>query len=161
MTRDEFQAAAIAILGSTIGWQSRIGRALGVSARQVRRWVEADATPAWADEKLVALMGGIGKSPFPRDEWVIGDAVTKDGRRREYIVHLVHPRFSARIVETDDDGDLLPEHEPADILSGIVYSADPNTLICEVDWIDEPKAGEVPALMEAAATALDWVSDNL
>ena len=37
-----------------------------------------------------------------RDEWLIGDALGLDGKRREYVVHLQPPRFVARVVACDD-----------------------------------------------------------
>lgn len=159
MSPDEFQTAAIAVLRSAVGWQSAIARRLGVDSRQVRRWVKS-GPPPWVAERLADMMGGLGASPWPRDEWVIGDAVTADGRRREYIVHLAPPRFVARIVACDDDGAPEPSEQPADILSGVVYAADAWTLLCEIDWIDEPDPGQVVQLLEAAADAIDLQAER-
>lgn len=160
MNAAEFQTASCAVLGTTIGWQTKIAHQLGVTSRQVRRWIAADAVPAWAEAKLLELMGGTDHSPFPRDEWVVGQAVTADGRPRDYVVHLVHPRFSARIVMVDDDGAPDPDDEPADVATGIVYQADPESVLCEIDWVDEPKAGEITALMEAAAEAIEVLNER-
>lgn len=166
MNASEFETAAIAIVGTALGWQSKIARRIPsrngehVSIRQVQRWIAADYVPDWAERELVRLMGGTERSPFPRDEWVIGDAVTGDGRRREYIVHLQEPRFVARVVEVDEDGEPLPEHRPADATTGITYQADAATLLCEIEWWDEPKAGQITMLMEAAADALDMLADQ-
>jgi hypothetical protein len=123
MTADKFAAAAIALLRSAVGWQSAIARHLDVDSRTVRRWLTDGQTPSWVEGKLAELIGARDISPWPRDEWLIGDAVTADGRRREYIAHLVPPRFVARIVECDDSGP-CPREEPADILSGVVYVID-------------------------------------
>lgn len=158
MTREEFQAAAIAILRSAVGWQSAIARRLGVDSRQVRRWLAAGETPSRVDEKLAEMMGGLAAGPWPRDEWMIGDGVTADGRAREYVVHLAPPRFVARIVATDHDGAPLPQEEPADVLSGVVYAADDETLLCEVEWIDVPDPGQVVQLLEAAADAIERIN---
>lgn len=166
MNAAEFQIAACAILGTVVGWQSKIARRLPsrdgnhVSIRQVQRWIEADRVPDWAEAELLRLMGGTERSPFPRDEWMIGDGVTRDGRRREYIVHLREPRFVARVVTVDDDGDPAPEEEPADILTGITYQANEETILCEIEWFDQPKPGHVTLLMEAAADALDALAEQ-
>lgn len=160
MTAGEFTAASIALLRSSVGWQTAIARRLGIESRTVRRWLAAGEAPEWVGEKLRALMGGSGRGPFPRDEWMAGDGVTADGRAREYIVHLAPPRFVARVVAIDDSG--LPEaaEEPADVLTGIVYSAAEGTLLCEIDWIDQPRPGEITQLMEAAADALDLLAER-
>lgn len=155
MTADELQTASIALLRSAVGWQTAIANRLGIEARTVRRWLQAGATPDWVNGRMAELMGGIGASPWPRDEWMIGDGVTEDGRRREYIVHLVAPRFVGRIVAVDDDGLPEPGEEPADILSGVVYVADQETLLCEIEWIDEVDPGHVTHLLEAAAGAIE------
>lgn len=47
-----------------------------------------------------------------------------------------------------------PGEEPADVLSGGVYSSG-DYLLCEIDWIDRPSPGEVTQLLEAAADAVD------
>ncbi|MFC5385212.1 hypothetical protein ACFPLB_04430 [Aquamicrobium segne] len=165
MNTAEFQAVAIAILGTSIGWQSKIARLLPtrdgkhVTVRQVQRWIAADFIPEWAEKELAQLMGGTERSPFPRDEWLIGDALGADGKVREYIMHMQPPRFIARVVECDDDGNPLPEHEPADILSGTVYAANETTVLCEMLWLDEPRAGEIVQLLEAAADALEEMAD--
>lgn len=154
MTPREFQTFALAILGSAQGWQSRIARKIGVSDRTVRRWLAGNPIPEEISEKLKNMVGANDISPWPRDEWVIGDGVTADGHHREYIMHLMPPRFAARIVALNDDGAPLPEH-PANTEQGIVYIIDDNTLLCEIDWIDAPRDGEIVPLLEAAATAID------
>lgn len=165
MNAIEFEASAISILGTAVGWQSKIARRIPsrdgkhVSIRQVQRWIEADNIPEWAEREILRLMGGTERSPFPRDEWVVGDGVSGDGRRREYIVHLAEPRFVARIVATDEDGQPLAEEYPADVLSGIVYAADDETVFCEIEWWDQPKAGHITLLMESAADVLDAIAD--
>jgi hypothetical protein len=155
MTSDEFAAAAIALLRSAVGWQTAISKSLGVDSRTVRRWLKDNETPLWVDARLAELMGAREISPWPRDEWLIGDGVTEDGRLREYIVHLMPPRFVARIVSCDGNG--LPDasEQPADVLSGVVYAANPETVLCEIDWIDEAPAGQMTALLEAACDAID------
>lgn len=161
MTRDEFQIAACALLGTTIGWQSAIARRLGVDSRTVRRWLAEGATPPWVDARMAELMGTAERGPWPRDEWVVGDGVTAAGCRREYVAHLMPPRFVARVVAVDElTGRPEPQELPADATSGTVYQADVGTLLCEVEWIDDPPAGQITALMEAAADAVEWAGDE-
>ena len=160
MTAADFQTAAIAILRSAIGWQTAIAQRLGIESRTVRRWLVTGETPAWVDGRIAEMMGGLGPAVWPRDEWIIGDGVTHDGRRREYIMHTAAPRFIARIVAVDEDG--LPEDTdlPADIVGGTVYQADPETLLCEIEWIDEVSPGAVTHLLEAAADAIEQQAIN-
>lgn len=156
----EFQNASIAILGTAVGWQSKIARKMGKPIRTIQRWVAADAVPDWATEQLREMMGGTDRSPFPRDEWLIGDALGDDGQMRAYVMHMQTPRFVARLVEVDDDGLPVEGEEPADILTGIVYQIDEGSVLCEIEWIDQPKAGEVTQLMEAAGDAIELMSDQ-
>lgn len=166
MTADEFSADAIALLRSAVGWQSAIARRLGVDSRTVRRWLAAGETPPWVDGRLAGMMGATESAPWPRDEWVIGDGVTADGRSREYIVHLQPPRFAARIVEIDEDGIPIAAEAPVDVLSGTVYVAEHftgehGTLLCEVDWIDAVPPGQVVPLLEAAADAIETENERV
>jgi len=160
MTPDEFATAAVAILGTAIGWQSAIARRLGVGSRTVRRWLdETLPIPEGIAAQMAEMMDLTDIRPWPRDEWVVGDGVTADGRPREYIVHLMPPRFVARIVACDVDGLPMPEEKPADVLSGAVYSSD-ETLLCEIEWWDEPPPGQVTQLLEAACDALDDINER-
>lgn len=161
MTRDEFETLAIALAGTAVGWKRKIARLLSVDSRHIRRWIEDGDIPAWAVEKLTALSGANVVGPWPRDEWIIGDAWSGDGHIRTYIVHALEPRFVSRVVNVDDDGLPEPGEGPADLLSGTVYTAGPDTVLCEVTWIDKPPAGAVTQLMEAAADAIDRYDDNV
>lgn len=156
MTPAEFQAASIALLRSAVGWQTAIAGRLAIEPRTVRRWVSGSTpVPPWVESRMAEMMGARDAAgPWPRDEWVVGDGVSRDGKKREYVIHLAPPRFAARVVATDDDG--LPEHEeqPADVLSGVVYSSG-DYLLCEIDWIDEADPGQITHLLEAAADAVD------
>lgn len=158
MTPVDFQASSIALLRSAVGWQSAIARKLGVTSRTVRHWLHAGEIPHWVDDKFAEWTGAIDITAWPRDEWLIGDALGGDGRRREYIAHLQPPRFVARIVACDEDGQPLPEEEPADVLSGIVY-ADGDALLCEIDWIEPVAPGEHAKWLEAAADAIEAIGE--
>lgn len=157
MKAEDFSTTAIALLRSAVGWQSAIARRLDVAPRTVRRWLAAGETPDWVDARFADLTGATDLVPWPRDEWLIGDALGGDGKRREYIAHLQPPRFVARIVACDDDG--LPEadEEPADVVSGVVYMTDENTALCEIEWIEEVAPGEHVKWLEAAGSALDRI----
>lgn len=161
MTRDEFQTLAIALVGTAVGWQAKIARRLSIEPRTVRRWIENEDFPGWALEKLTALSGANEVGPWPRDEWIIGDAWSGDGHIRTYITHALEPRFIARVVNVDEDGLPTPNEGHADLLSGTVYAADQDTIFCEVVWIDEVKAGAVTMLMEAAADAIERYDNNV
>jgi hypothetical protein len=161
MNAEQFQSTAIAILRSAVGWQSAIGRKLDVEPRTVRRWIKAGETPGWVDEKFADWTGHSDITAWPRDEWVVGEALGQDGRVREYIVHSQPPRFVARVVALDGDGGILEDQHPADTLSGVVYSSDEFTELCEIDWIDEVAPGETVKWLEAAADALNEYSDKM
>ncbi len=154
MTPAEFQSSSIALLRSAVGWQSAIARKLGIDSRTVRRWLADEAIPAWVGGRFAEWIGAGEISPWPRDEWLIGDALGGDGRRREYVAHLQPPRFVARIIKCDDDG--LPEADelPADILTGPVYSSE-DYVLAEIAWIDEVSPGEIVKWLEAAADAVE------
>lgn len=165
MTIPEFERAAIALLRSAIGWQTAIARRLDVAPRTVRRWLAAGAVPDWAEQRLAELAGltdAAGR--WPRDEWLVG---TDPSGRRQYVCHLVPPRFVARVVDADPAG--RPLGERADTVTGTVYVADGSclddedaphqVLLCEVVWIDSAPVGQTVSLMEAASDALEaWES---
>lgn len=155
MNNEQFRATSIAILRSAVGWQSAIARRLGVEPRTVRRWIAADEFPDWAEARLGEMIGAGDISPWPRDEWMIGDALGGDGQRREYVMHLQVPRFVARVVAVDDDGEPEADELPADVESGTIYQADPETVLCEIDWIDDVAPGEQVKWLDAAADALE------
>jgi hypothetical protein len=68
--------------------------------------------PDWVAEKFAEWIGAAEIAPWPRDEWLIGDA------------------------------------------------ADPETLLCEIEWIDEVAPGEHSKWLEAAADAIETLADS-
>ena len=160
MNAEEFAATSIALLRGAVGWQSAIARKLDVQPRQVRRWIAAGKTPDWVDAKLAEMTGQADISPWPRGEWLIGDAVGGDGRHRKYIYHMQPPRFIARIVACGADWQPLPEEQPADIASGVSYSIGQETVLCEVDWIEPVATGEVEKWLEAAGDEIEALDDG-
>jgi len=156
MDAQKFTATSIAILRTAVGWQSEIARRLDVESRTVRRWLKQGSTPDWVDDKLAEMIGATDISPWPRDEWLIGDGISPDGTaRREYIMHMQPPRFIARVVSCDDDGEPETSEEPVDAVSGTVYQASEETILCEIEWIDTVAPGEHVMWLEAASDALD------
>lgn len=155
MNLQQFKATAIAILRSAAGWQTGIAHKLDVEPRTVRRWLRDGLIPAWVDTRLAEMTGQTDLAPWPRDEWMVGDAICNDGRRREYLVHLQPPRFIARVVAMITYGQPEPSELPADIVSGVVFTTDKHTMLCEFAWIDQPPPGEVAKWLEAAADALE------
>ena len=111
--------------------------------------------PPDIEARLGTLIGDGDISPWPRDEWLVGDALGGDGQRREYVMHLQPPRFVARVVAIDEDGDPEADELPADIVSGVVYQADQETVLCEIDWIDDVPPGERVKWLDAAADAIE------
>lgn len=156
MDAQRFQATAIALMRSAVGWQTAIAHRIGVDSRTVRRWIKDGRTPDWVDQKLTELIGASDLSPWPRDEWLIGDGISPDGTAtREYIMHMQPPRFIARVVSCDDDGEPEASERPVDVISGTVFQANEETLLCEIDWIDDVMPGEHVMWLEAAANALE------
>lgn len=154
---NQFKMQAIAILRSSTGWQSRIARLLGVNDRTVRRWLESGELPAWVDKKLAEIIGINEISPWPRDEWMVGDIRGPDDRYREYICHMQPPRFIARIVACDEDGTPRTIEQPADTETGIVHFIGSETILCEIAWIDMVDQIEALRWLEAAA---DYIENN-
>lgn len=156
MTNAEFKASLHALYGH--GAVETFARATGVNRRTVSRWANGpDPVPGHAVAKLSELIGlkdGAPAADLPRDEWIVGDGSSKDidGARAEYIVHTRFPRFIARIV--DESGE-TPERE-ADTSRGPVYQIDPDTVLCEIVWIDRPPGPvELARLLDTAAIAID------
>lgn len=156
MTPDEFTASSIALLRGAVNWQTAMARRLGFKdASRVRKWLRgAEPIPPWVEARFAEWLGATALAPWPRDEWLIGDAFGGDGKRREYVYHVQPPRFVARVVACDDDG--LPEagEQPADILTGTIYSRG-DYVLAEIVWIDEVAPGEIVKWLEAAADAID------
>lgn len=162
MTLEEFETACIALTRTAVGWQSKAANILGVQVRTFQRWVkegrDTGAMPQHAVDKLADVAGRADTSSvWPRDEWMHGH--NADGSR-EYITHLQAPRFFARVVSEGPDGPCEADL-PADTLSGQVYvmdGSDPDDqlVLCEIAWIDEPRAGEVVQLLEAAADFYEY-----
>ena len=131
MTGDDFRTASVALLGSALHWQHAIADRLDIDVADVRQWLDDGQVPPWVEDRLAELIGARDISPRPRDDWVIGYAVTAD-----------------------------PEELPADVTSGVVYATDIDTVLCEVAWFDPtPAPAEITRLMEAAADAIDRISD--
>lgn len=159
MNNDEFETLAIKVLGSPLGWQSKIARVLDVNDRTVRRWLATKQIPSFVNDKLVLLLQINNNSPYPRDEWVIGDndKLSKDKKPREYIIHVQYPRFIARITSgfhDDDDGFIVDKTEMPCDLNNTVYVVDDETVLCEINWFDIVDASEAAKWLDEATNQI-------
>lgn len=138
MTPTELRAALAAL-----GWtQGELARRYGVNPRTIRGYlVDGDAIPP-ALARFIALAQAGGGPRF-----VFGDAVGGPG---EYLVHLRRPRFVARVVEEGGDDE---EDAGADTLAGLTLALGDGILLCEVDWIDDPR-GDLGDVLAAARAAV-------
>jgi hypothetical protein len=157
MTREELAAIGLAAYGRQ--WQSALARAIGISARHMRRLASGEkpiSEGIAADIRRVLGAEEAGDPAWPRDEWIVGDGPPRGGgQRREYVVHARHPRFIARVVAIDDDGLVADGEGEADVTRGVSYSGD-GYVLAEIVWIDPPPpAAELRALLEAACDAVD------
>lgn len=64
MTRAELERHAALLFGS--GWQTALARRLEIADRTVRRWVADDSVPAWAAERVRAM---VHIAPPPGSTW--------------------------------------------------------------------------------------------
>lgn len=160
MTPDAFAALAVAILRTSVGWQTKIARRLGKEPRTIRRWVAGDyPIPDDVAAAMVELAGKVDTSAvWPRGEWLVGE----DEAGRALVYHMQHPRFVARVVALDAGGEPEDDEGVADVVSGLVYVAsgdnDGEIVLCEIDWIDEPSPGEITLLLDAASDA--WLAER-
>ncbi len=166
-TPEELERYCVALIGRAWGWQSEIAHRLGVTDRTVRRWASGETQlPARVQAELEDLARSASGSRMGfacRDEWIVGDGPRTASRaRREYIVHTRPPRFIARVVALDEltDGP-EPDEDPVDTETGVAYQALPETLICEIEWLDPvPRGPELARLMEAAADAIEEAGEG-
>jgi hypothetical protein len=86
--------------------------------------------------------------------WMIGESLDQD-RRREYVAHLEAPRFIARIVAIDLDGQPEPHEQPADLTSGAVLRIDEQNVLCEIDWIDAASSGLSRSMLRMGAQQIE------
>lgn len=144
MTPDELRHIGRTLYGDR--WQTALSRAVGISDRHMRRMVAGTAPIAPGLAREIRSL-----SEWPRDEWIV--SVVPGGR--EYVSHLLRPRFVARVVAVDSDGLPRPEEEPADVLTGITYSGR-DYVLCEIVWIDNPpNTDALLKLFEEAEAALE------
>jgi hypothetical protein len=99
------------------------------------------------------------------EEWLVSYDLSDDLFKQTRINHLEHPRFSARVVECDENGEPMPEEEVADLETGQIFRGSDNVAICEVLW-DDPvdPAEQVEWLKRAheliAAIEADDISEH-
>lgn len=153
MTPDEFRAFAVSAFGAD-RWAMASARFLGIERRSLLRLLKDDPIPEWIAERVASAIQVDAIDPWPRDEFIVGQGVTQDGRSRQYIIHAQVPRFIARVVWCEPGGGPLDFEQPVDILQGVTYGSDDLTL-CEINWIDPVDPGQVQGWLEAACDALE------
>ena len=140
MTRDEFKANGVAIVGTSVGWQTKLARRLSIDSRTIRRAV-ADGP---SDKLARLLLSVIGESA-PQNmhaEWVCGDG--SDGR--EYLIHTRFPRFRCLVIAAEDEYDFAAD-------DGVKFQCGDMTL-AGFHWSD-PMPLDLTHWVELAADALE------
>jgi len=140
MTREEFISNGVAWHGSAVGWQSAIAHALDIDTRTIRRAVKDGPSDKLA-RALLALLGDGAPVRVPA-EWICGDG--SDGR--EYLVHLISPRFACLIL-TEEEYGAFEYQSDGD------YQVDSQWL-CAFHWMDR-RPDNLSQWMERAADALE------
>lgn len=143
MTKDEFIQNSVALVGTSVGWQSEIARRLGVSDRYIRHIV-AGSRPVndGIAKDLLDLMGESAPQSI-HAKWILGDG--SDGR--EYLIHTHHPRFQCIVVPNKkSDYDLSRD-------AGVQYGSDGYTLAGFI-WLDH-MPDNITSLMESACDFID------
>ena len=114
----------------------------------------------WVCKKMSELRKDAKQSGdlFTGDEWLIGAAPGRDGKVRTYIYHMAFPRFVARVIDLDQNGEVYPEDQPADLGSGRVY-IDGDRRIFSFTWFEQVYDGGFQPLLDAASAAIDRLED--
>ncbi|MGH0003649.1 hypothetical protein ACQU0X_26530 [Pseudovibrio ascidiaceicola] len=135
--------------------------------RQDARFVHPDpepvAVPAKVREEEAADLKPLGGEQTDyagasRDEWVVARGISSSGRTRDYIVHLRHPRFAARVIECDPFHNPVEREQPADVTPGTTYALGKSTVLGEFDWIDEKPVAGLEDLLQNASNYLSHVT---
>jgi len=159
MTPSQFHLNSLAILGTSLGWQTKIARLLNVNQSTVRKWLKSGEIPQWVEEKFAAITAKSDPSLWPRDEWLIGTAFNVQEQAREYIVHLQYPRFVARIVAVSDGDRPIDDEQLVNLQSGVVYGVNQETLLCEINFIDHLDTAAARQWLEAAVNEIERVDE--
>ena len=148
MTPSQLRALGLGLYGPD--WKSPLARAVGVTARQMRRYAaEETAVPDWLDAKLSDLIGALPR-PIPiRDRWIVGEG----DEGRVYVLHTQDPRFLARVVEID--GAVAESESAADRIGGDAYDHGDGLMLCEIQWFDGRPTDEVARTL--LGEAAEWV----
>ncbi len=84
--------------------------------------------------------------------FVVGD----DPEGDEFVVHLYHPIFVARIAETNDAGEAVHPDEDADTLHGLVFAGE-GFCLCQVVAM-EPEGEDLSSLSGRLREAAKFVT---
>ena len=138
-----------------------LARLLADAAAVLESWAPGAAPVPPDGAAEIRGLTGLRPDPDPRwrrDEWIVGDGPEDvGGHRRSYVVRTWPPRFRARVVTLDLDGNAAAEEGEADLLGGAVYAAADHAL-CEIEWFDPPPVGPDLArlLQRASAVSADF-----
>lgn len=125
MTLEEFRSICIARFGE--GWQTKLALSLGVNSRTVRRWAAGEVpVPPPVAAQLGARPAIAQEYP---DEWLIASDPDEE---REYVIHLVTPRFVGMILDVE-------------LSEGVTLELR-DELVGRITWIDPPPADLLPLL---------------
>lgn len=86
-------------------------------------------------------------------EWRIERTKTDNDTRQERISHLTMPRFTARIVKIDPFKNCPVRTEGHVDIARPVCRLDHQTVVCEIDWIDEVPDADRPQWIKATRHA--------
>ena len=138
MTSEEFIQNSIALIGTTIGWQSAIARRLGVNNRTIRKIVKGDLKISDGLAKDLLDLLGENAPQIIHAEWILGQG----DDNREYLIHTRHPRFQCLVLDLND-----PEYE-FDHDAGVQYTFN-NSVLCGFLWHDR-KPDNIAEVLEPA-----------
>lgn len=143
MNKDEFIQNSVALIGTSLGWQSEIARRLGVSDRHIRRIVAGQANVADGLAKDLLDLLGERAPQVVHAEWIIGAG--SDGR--EYLIHTHHPRFQCLVIDQDNHNYDLENDNGVQFTSG-------DYVLAGFLWLDRMPEN-ITDLMEAACDFID------
>ena len=126
MTRDEFIQNSIALIGTSVGWQSEIARRLGINNRTVRRYVSGKAPVSGGVAADLLKLLGEHAPQIIHAEWIFGEGVDN----RNYLIHTRHPRFTCVVLDQNDQTYNF-DHD-----AGVQYEFD-DSVLCGFLWHDK------------------------
>jgi len=144
MTKDEFIQNAVALHGSSIGWQSSTARSLNIADRTVRRIVKGEQLVSEGIAKDLLTLLGEAAPQIIHAEWILGTGSDD----REYLTHTRYPRFQCLVLENDSDYNFDKD-------AGVQYGFE-DIRLCGFLWHDK-----IPEnLTQVLERACDFIGDS-